>query len=133
MDSPEYKILSKYSPDLVSCIGQSPDDIFDQLRPLDILAQGDMSFLGNLKNTSTDKARKIVNVVLTQVKTDPQMYCKLIRAMKASGGWTKATVCKLEKEYGLLLAEIKQHCLEENRQSGEQYNYCNYVVVLHGY
>ena len=110
MDSLEYKILNKCYPDLVTCIGQSPNEIADQLRPCDILSQGDVSFLENPTNSDAEKARKIISVVLNQVQTDPQVYFKLIKAMRASGDWTKTTLCKLEAQ----IMDNKQRSQEES-------------------
>ena len=108
MDSLEYKILSKFYPDLVSCIEQSPNDIADRLRPSGILAPGDVKFLRNPNTCNDDKARRIVDVVLNQVQKDTQVYCELIKAMKASGDWTKTTIHKLEEAHTSLSADSNQ-------------------------
>ena len=128
MDTQEYKTLNKCYPDVITCLGQSPEDIVIQLRPLGIMAPGDESFLQNPRNSKADKARRIADVVLNQVKTDKQVYYKLVKGMRASGDWTKATVCKLEEELA------KQCTPEEDR--GKNYihsihhysNYANYCI-----
>ena len=111
MDSFEYKTLKKYFPDLVRCIAQSPKDIADKLRPTDILSQGDVSFLQNPSHDRDDKARRIVEAVLIQVENNTQKYYELVKAMRASGDWTKETVSKLEEAQKTVLAF--KHCSPE--------------------
>ena len=119
MDSLEYKILSKFSPDLVTCIGQSPGDITVKLRPAGILAPGDVSYLETATYSDAEKARRIVSVVLNQVQNDTKVYYKLVQAMKASGEWTKAMVCKLEEARRSLSesADTNQYLQEGNSPS----------------
>ena len=99
MDSLEYKTLNKVYPDLVSCIEQSPANIADKLMPLEILAPGDVVFLRNSAINNDEKARRIIDVVLTQVKADTQVYSKFIEAMKSSGNWTRSTLSKVEEAF----------------------------------
>ena len=108
MDCPEYKTLNTCYPDLVSCIQQSPADIVTHLKPLGILAPADVSFLDNSSNSTADKARRIVSVSVNQVKSDTQVYFKLLKAMKDSGDWTKATVHRLEETHKSLFEDTDQ-------------------------
>ena len=128
MDSLKFKVLNKFYPALVSCIEQSPKDIADRLRPSGILAPGDVEFLSNPNTCNDDKARRIVDVVLNQVQNDPQVYCELIKAMRASGNWTKAMVHKLEEAHTSLSADTNQ-CLPEGN-SGKRNNIANLFSIL---
>ena len=115
MDSLEYKTLSNCYPDLVTCIGQFPNDIADRLRSSGILAPGDVKFLRNPNNCNDDKARIIVDVVLNQVQNDQQVYHELIKAMRTSGTWTKPALCKIFEEglKSLLQVNTKQYSPED--------------------
>ena len=115
MDGPEYNTLKKCYPDLVNCIQQSPADIVTQLLSLGILAPADVSFVDNSSNSTTDKARRIVDVAVDQVKSDKQVYFKLLKSMKDSGDWTKATVHRLEETHKFLLGDTNQDLPEKLR------------------
>ena len=119
MDSLEYKTLNQCYPDLVLCIQQAPNDIVDHLRPLDILAQGDANFLQNPHNSKDDKARRIVDIVLNQVKRNTEVYERFIKALKLCE-WTNVTVCKLQETQRLLSVSIvSERNLPEESSSGK--------------
>ncbi len=80
---------------LVTCVKQSPKDVCDQLFPFDILAPGDLGFLNNDHHDDCDKARRILDAVLLQIKNDPQVFQSFVSALEAAGNFTKATVKKL--------------------------------------
>ena len=63
------------------------------------------------------KQDRVVDAVLSQVKTNPQVYYEFIEAMRASGDWTKNTVCKLEKNHTSLSAADAKQCLPEDDSS----------------
>ena len=58
MDSLEYQTLEKCYSCLVHSFKQSPQDLVDNLRPLGILAPGDLSYLKTAANSDADKARQ---------------------------------------------------------------------------
>ena len=106
MDSPEYKAMRQFYPQLISCVKQSPNDIADHLVPLvpvGVLAPGDLDLLSNSQIRSDEKARKIINVVMNHVQNDPQEFHKFVSALEAAGTWTKKMISKLEAF--LLLSE----------------------------
>ena len=73
MDSLEYKTLEKCYSSLVSSIEHSPQDLVDHLIPLSILAPTDKSYLKTATICDANKARKVVDAVLSQVETNPQV------------------------------------------------------------
>ena len=99
MDSPEYKTLAKWYPTLVSCVQQSPDDITLHLRPSGILAQHGIEYLRHPYISDVEKAIRLLDIVLDQVKIDPQVYHSFIAALKDVGPWTGDVVSKLEHTY----------------------------------
>ena len=99
MDSPEYKTLNQCYPKLVSCIGQSPDDVDVQLRPHELLAPGDVSFLNNPEHNKTQKAKKIADAILDQVKINPQHFHLFVQALEAAGPWTRTIVTELKHPF----------------------------------
>ena len=103
MDSPEYKIMRQFYPQLITCVKQSPNDIADHLIPIGILAPRDLNLLSNPQISSDDRARRIVSVVMNHVENDPQEFHKFVSALEAAGTWTKKTVSKLKAL--LLLSE----------------------------
>ena len=132
MDSLEYQTLEKCYPILVSTIEQSPRDLVDYLIPLSILAPTDKSYVKNLTYSDADKARKIVDVVLSQVKTNPEVYYGFIKAMKASGDWTKNAVRELEMQAPQLSSADAKQCLPEDDSSKNLIN-THQLLVLLGY
>ena len=104
MDSPglEYKTLEKCYPEVVACLMLSPSNIDTQLRPYEILPESDRSFVNNPKHDNDEKARKITDVVMTQVKIDPQVYDNFLRALRAAGNWTRNLVEKIKCTYASL-------------------------------
>ena len=97
--STECKALKKSSLALIKCFEQSPDDITDQLRPLGILAPGNLKALENPYHNKDEKARIIYEAVHTQVQTDPQVFHKFVFAIRNAGQWTKIVVDQLEDAY----------------------------------
>ena len=95
MDTPEHRALTHCYPRVYTCVEQSPDDIVAHLRPSGTLAPGDLSFLENPQNGNGQKAQKIINVVLNQVKMDPRVFNTFISALKGAGSWTKNIVNEL--------------------------------------
>ena len=125
MDSPEYLTLNKRYSDLVGCIEQSPADIVTQLKPSGILAPSDESFLDNSSNSRIDKARRIVNVSVHHAKSNAQVYFMLLKAMKDSGGWTMATVKRLEETHKHLSEDTQQGLPGEELRSKQVINHHN--------
>ena len=99
MDSPEYKTLVQCYPTLVSCIGQSPNDIAVQLIPSGILAPRDVQYLSNPSIADDEKARRLLGIVVNQINTDPQVYYTFIAALKDAGDWTRTLVSLLERAH----------------------------------
>ena len=99
MDTHEYKTLTKCSSRLASCIQQSPNDIVVQLRPSGILAPEDVSYFDNPHHNNDQKAQKIVEVVLNQVKINSQVFSAFVLALEAAGSWTKTVVSELKDMY----------------------------------
>ena len=97
--STECKAFEQCSVTLIGCFGQSPNDITDRLRPLGILAPGNLATLDNPHHNSDEKARVIYGAVLTQVQNDPQVFYKFVSAVKDAGQWTKAVIDQLEQAY----------------------------------
>ena len=83
-----------------------------------MLAPENISYLETATNNNTEKARKIVSIVLDQVQNDTSVYCELVKAMKAAGNWTKTTVSKLEEAHTSALVDLNQFPLKET--SGKQ-------------
>ena len=109
MDSSEYKTMSQFYPKMIACFGQSPNDIVDHLRPLRILAPGDLEFLNNPQYKNDQKARKIVDVVMIHILDDTQVFHKFVFALEAAGEWTKKIVSKLKESCPLLTESGKQN------------------------
>ena len=103
MESPEYKTLAQCYPTLVSCVQQSPDDITVQLRPSGILTQPDIEYLRDHYIANDEKAIRLLDTVLDQVKIDPQVYHSFIAALKSAGPWTRTVVSRLEQTYASLI------------------------------
>ena len=99
MESLEYKTLNKCFSTLVSCIEQSPDDVVSNLRPSGILAPKNLSELNNLQTSDSIKARKIMDIVLNQVRNDPSKYNLFVEALENAGPWTSSAVRMLKKSH----------------------------------
>ena len=73
-NSREYKAVFDCYPKIVGCVQQAPSDVAVQLRPSGILAQSDLEVLNNPQHDNGNKAIRIVDVVLNQVKTDSKVF-----------------------------------------------------------
>ena len=120
MESPEYEALNQCSTTLFSCIQQSPSDIVDKLKPPGLLAPGVLSFLGNPIHDDSEKARKIIDVMIKQVEIDSQVFHIFVKALKAAGPWTKGAVTKLENKHKTLLSSTSQAEQPKDPGEGEQ-------------
>ena len=118
MDSTEYKTLTQCYPTLVTCIQQAPNDVAVQLRPYGILAPKDILYLSNSSHDPDEKARRLIDTVLTQVQIDPQVYDKFISALKAAGPWTNSAVSLLDTTYTALQASTRAGIIDSPHKRG---------------
>ena len=103
---PEYIALTSCYPTLVSCIQQSPNSIADML--IERLAPKTIQDLRNPYLNPDDKARAILDAVLTQVKRDRSVFDIFTKALRDAGQWTREVVYELEQTYTSLLDNCKQ-------------------------
>ena len=94
-ESQEYSAVFQLYARLVDSIKQSPTDLAVQLRPSGILAPTDWGFLTNPQHSNIEKAVRIVDIMLNQIKANPQSFSVLVSALRAAGPWTKAIVDEL--------------------------------------
>ena len=119
VDSLEYKTLKQCYPDLALCIQQAPNEIVDHLIPLGILTKRVEEFVQNPHNSDSDKARRIVDVVLYQVQCTTEVYEGFIAALKQNK-WTTAAVRKVEETQRLLsILAVSEQRPQEERHTGE--------------
>ena len=95
-ESQEYSAVFQLYARLVDCIKQSPTDLAVQLRPSGVLADTNWEFLTNPQHSNIEKAVRIVDVMLNQIKANPQSFSVLVSALRAAGPWTKAIVGELK-------------------------------------
>ena len=98
----EYEALNLCYTSLLTCVQQSPSDIADKLRPSGKLAPGVLCFLSNRTHDDDEKARKLLDAILCQVKNEPQVYHIFVSAMMDAGPWTKAALDVLQSHYASL-------------------------------
>ena len=102
MDSIEYKTLTQCFPFVVGILEQAPSDVADQPDLAEILAPRVVKYLRNPNHEDDEKARRLLDTIKDQVKLDPEVYKLFIKALKATGSWTKKAVDKLESTYAAL-------------------------------
>ena len=96
MDTPEYKALTQCYPTLVKCVEQDPSTIADKLVPSGILAPRDKQYIRNEHHEVSERARRLVDTVLTQTQLNQEVFNTFIKALEAAGPWTKAAVKELK-------------------------------------
>ena len=107
MESPYEAAIRRIYPDLVSSIEQSPVDVALQLMPAGIFPPAVWTFISNSqKSPDKEKAIKIVETVLEQLKHNSQVFFTFISALEAAGPWTKPITDKLK----LCTHESTQDC-----------------------
>ena len=84
---------------------QSPRDTADCLIPTNLLSEDDRAYIRNESHDDGEKARKIVDAVLQQVKAEATLFHTFVGAMKQLP-WIRF-VGNLEEEYG-------QQCSRKN-------------------
>ncbi|XP_064398871.1 uncharacterized protein LOC135345380 isoform X3 [Halichondria panicea] len=94
-ESAEYKAIKDCHSSLLTCIKQSPKDVSDHLLRFEILAPNDRDYLRNDTHDAGDKARRIMESVLLQIKNNPLVFHSFVSALEEAGSFTKATVQKL--------------------------------------
>lgn len=125
MDSPEYKTLIECYHSLVTGIQLSPNEIADQPGVAKVLAQKDRQYVRNPNHEDSEKARRILDSVVNQVKIDPHVYYSFRLALIATGAWTRATVDKLDSTHSTLTKSspgttsvAKNDCLDKRYGPG---------------
>ncbi len=106
-DNPEHKALTESFPDLVECIARSPGKITDQLVPFTIFSDEEMDDLRSSRFGEREKARKIMDIVKSKVKSEPSFLNKFISIME-NCDWMKSCTDELK-------ANLK--ALKESKQS----------------
>ena len=105
MASCEYRTLHECYQIIKDGIQQSPRDTADCLIPTNLLSEDDCSYIRNESHDDGEKARKIVDAVLQQVKAEATLFHTFIGAIKQLP-WI-GFVDYLEKVYG-------QQCKRKN-------------------
>ena len=103
MASPEYKTLSKCYDDLLSTLQLSPGDIACCSAMRQIIPPGVLDYVKNPYHDDSDKAQRLLDSVLKQVKIHSQYYHLFTSALEAAGTWTEFTVAKLKSAYSKLI------------------------------
>ena len=127
-ESQEYNAVVQLYPGLVNCIKQSPTDLAVQLRPSGILADTDWEFLKIPQHSNLDKAVRIVDVMLNQIKANPQSFLVLVSALEAAGPWTKAIVGELKH---LVLRDTHTSLPDESsklKSCNSTISHCSYTM-----
>ena len=93
-DNPEYEAIRRSYPILVDCISQSPVDVKDSLLQLGIFARTDNHYLANYAHDNGDKARRIVDIILTRVKADQPCFRDIMSCLEQHL-WLKSGLDKL--------------------------------------
>ena len=88
-----------------------------QLTPM-ILATPDLSYLDNPHRSNDQKAQKIVEVVLNQVKINSRVYPAFVFALEGAGPWTKTVVDELKQTLSSLQDSGKLNCEAHGSMQG---------------
>ena len=120
-ESAEYKAFMDCHSSLLTCVQQSPKDVCDQLLPFEILAPDDLGYLKNDTHDNGDKARRIMESVMLQIKNNPLVFNSLVSALEKAGSFTKAVVQKLHDAF----QRQNQQCDQTQRmeERGRLYKY----------
>ncbi|XP_064398903.1 uncharacterized protein LOC135345408 isoform X2 [Halichondria panicea] len=123
-ESAEYKAFMDCHSSLLTCVQQSPKDVCDQLLPFEILAPDDLGYLKNDTHDNGDKARRIMESVMLQIKNNPLVFNSLVSALEKAGSFTKAVVQKLHDAFQRQNQQCDQTQRMEERdnkgQAGEE-------------
>ena len=126
--SQEYSAVFQLYAKLVDCIKQSPINLAVQLRPSGVLADTDWEFLTNPQHSTIDKAVRIVDVMLNQIKANPQSFLVLVSALEAAGPWTKTIVGELKP---LVLRDTHTSLPDESsklKSCNSTISHCSYTM-----
>ena len=107
MNSRESKAVHNYYI-LKEGIKQSPKEIADCLMPLNVLSQEDCDYLRNPHHDVGQKARRIVDAISQQEKTNPSTYYDIIDAIEKLP-WAKSFIHELEQE-------CPRKCIREEKE-----------------
>ncbi len=107
-DNPEHTALTKSFPNLVKCIARSPGEITDELIPFTIFSTKEKESLRSTRRLSDmEKARKIMDIVKSKVKSEPSFLDNFISILEEHE-WMKPCT-----------DELKQH-LEAKKQTSQK-------------
>ncbi len=120
---PEYEALRKSYPTLVECIERSLGTTTDELYSLGVFSKDEVKSLRNDKISDTEKARKILNVVMSKVESEPSFIHEFICIMDIEAWmkpYTEALKGHLDVEDKSKLNSTSEHVAEV--ESGEATN-----------
>ncbi len=98
--SPEYDTLRKSYTVLVDHIKSQPGVFCDRLFQDGLATDEVCEFVRNPQNQKSEKARKLIDFVMSCVKKDPQAYNTFIKVLKQDpNSWSKEVIEHLQKKY----------------------------------
>ncbi len=114
-DNPEHRALTKSFPNLVKCIARSPGEITDELIPFIIFSEEEKSDLRSSRLSDRDKARKIVDIVMSKVESEPSFLYNFIGIIEKHD-WMKPCTDELKANLKVL-KESKKKSLKHQKRS----------------
>ncbi len=113
-DNPEHRALTKSFPDLVECIAKSPGKITDELVPFAIFSDEETESLRSSRFSDRDKARKIMDIVMRKVESEPSFFSNFISILEKHD-WMKSCTDELKRNL-----EDKKQTSQESISASER-------------
>ena len=96
-EAAKYKAFIDCYNDFKLVVKISPEDVCDQLIPLELLPQAVVDYVSNEAHDSGEKASRICNTVASQIKINSDIVFSFTSALEKAGMWTRPAVNKFKK------------------------------------
>ena len=97
-DTPEYKNLKKYMPQIVTALQTDLTTLSVQLVSKNLISEENASHLRNEHLNQNDRAADLISFVLNQVRLNPENYKAFISVLKESGSHFNDIIILLEQQ-----------------------------------
>ena len=114
--TPEYAALQKCYKSIIAVVKIDPGSLCDALFSKDIIPESIRDFTRNVALLDEDKARKLIDTVIDQIKEDPIVFHHFLETLKSShydSMKTKLTECYQTEKSKKDNSSVKQSCSTE--------------------
>ena len=109
----EYKAFMDCYDDFIQLVEQAPNDVCNQLIPLELLPPAVIKYVSNNVHDDDEKASRICNTLSSQIQINSEAVHLFINSLEKAGRWTRYAVENFQKA---LENRKQEECIESKQK-----------------